>query len=157
MPLFYRNLRLPRKDLKDIMRLRMITWALRLLSAAIMLQTLYFKFTAHPESVQLFSQLRAEPWGRIGVGIIELITSIMILIPRTSTLGSFAAAVIMTGAIAAHIFVLGVYYGGDAILFTYAMVVFLASLTLLYIDRRSIRSHLKRTFGNGGGSGVSRT
>ena len=49
-----------------------ISWTLRILIAIIFLQTLYFKFTAHPDSVHIFSELGIEPYGRIGVGIFEL-------------------------------------------------------------------------------------
>jgi hypothetical protein len=63
-------------------------WLLRILAAIIMLQTLYFKFTAHPQSVKLFTELGMEPWGRIGVGTFELIASILLLIPRTTYIGA---------------------------------------------------------------------
>lgn len=49
------------------------SWVLRIAAAIILLQTLYFKFTGHPESVELFTKLGVEPWGRIGTGVIELI------------------------------------------------------------------------------------
>ena len=68
---------------------KIFQWILRLIAAIIMLQTLYFKFTAQPESVDLFTALGMEPWGRIGTGIFELIASILILIPRTTLLGAF--------------------------------------------------------------------
>jgi hypothetical protein len=52
-----------------------INWALRLIPAIILLQTLFFKFTAHPDSVAIFSKLHAEPFGRIFSGVLELITA----------------------------------------------------------------------------------
>ena len=55
---------------------------LRLTVAIVLLQTLYFKFTAHPDSVYIFSELGVEPWGRIGLGIVELIVAILILYPK---------------------------------------------------------------------------
>jgi hypothetical protein len=45
----------------------------RVVAAIILLQTLYFKFTAHPESVALFTQIGMEPWGRLGSGAVELV------------------------------------------------------------------------------------
>jgi putative oxidoreductase len=39
-------------------------------AALILLQTLYFKFTAQPESVYIFSKLGVEPFGRIGSGVL---------------------------------------------------------------------------------------
>lgn len=115
------------------------TWGLRLVAAIIMLQTLFFKFTGHPESVGLFTELGVEPWGRIGTGVIELVASILILIPSTSFLGAFLAAGLMSGAIGAHLTVLGISYGGNPLLFIYALIVFLASLVLLYLDREKIK------------------
>ena len=38
---------------------------LRVTAAAILLQTLYFKFTGAEESVYIFSTLGVEPWGRV--------------------------------------------------------------------------------------------
>jgi uncharacterized membrane protein YphA (DoxX/SURF4 family) len=61
-------------------------WILRLVPAIILLQTLYFKFTAHPESVKLFTEIGMEPWGRIGTGIIELIAATLLLIPGSRVL-----------------------------------------------------------------------
>ena len=52
-----------------------MSWLLRILAALIMLQTLYFKFSASEESVYIFSALGMEPWGRIGTGIMELIAA----------------------------------------------------------------------------------
>src|SRR5437868_1367625 len=63
-------------------------WILRLLAAAIMLQTLFFKFSGAEESIYIFSKLGMEPWGRIGTGVMELIASILILIPRTTGIGA---------------------------------------------------------------------
>jgi uncharacterized membrane protein YphA (DoxX/SURF4 family) len=116
----------------------LFVWTLRIVAAVIMLQTLFFKFTAHPESVQLFSELGVEPWGRIATGILELFASILILIPPTSYLGSILAVGLMSGAIFSHLTVLGVSYGGSPLLFTYAVVVFLASAILLYLDKKRL-------------------
>ncbi len=66
-----------------------INWALRLVPAIILLQTLFFKFTAHPDSVAIFSKLHAEPFGRIFSGVLELITAIMILNSKNHILGRY--------------------------------------------------------------------
>lgn len=67
---------------------KIFSWILRIAAAAILAQTLYFKFTAQPEAVALFSKLGVEPWGRIGAFIIELATSILLLIPATVFIGA---------------------------------------------------------------------
>ena len=86
------------------------TWLLRIIAAVILLQTLYFKFTAQPESVELFTKLGMEPWGRIGTGIGELITAILLLIPRTTLLGAVMGVGLMSGAIFFHLTKLGINF-----------------------------------------------
>ena len=83
-----------------------ISWLLRLIAAVILLQTLYFKFSAHPESVELFTKLGVEPWGRIGTGVIELITGILLIIPATGFIGAFLGGGLMSGAILSKTYVL---------------------------------------------------
>jgi hypothetical protein len=39
------------------------SWALQLLVAGILLQTLFFKFSGAEESVYIFTMVHAEPWG----------------------------------------------------------------------------------------------
>jgi uncharacterized membrane protein YphA (DoxX/SURF4 family) len=116
-----------------------VKWILRLVAAVILLQTLFFKFTAAPESVYIFTKVGAEPWGRIGSGVIELIAAALILYPRTTWLGSLIAAGVMLGAILSHLTVLGVEVMGDhGLLFSLALIVLVSSAALLYLDRRQI-------------------
>jgi uncharacterized membrane protein YphA (DoxX/SURF4 family) len=116
-----------------------LAWGLRLVAAVIMLQTLFFKFTGAEESVYIFSTLGLEPWGRIGTGVMELIASILILVPKTTALGALLAIGIMGGAIFSHLFFLGISVQRDnGQLFVYALLVFLSALTLLYMYRHEI-------------------
>jgi hypothetical protein len=48
-----------------------------------------------------------EPWGRIGSGIVELIASIMLVIPATVTVGALISLV-TSGAIFFHLTKLGI-------------------------------------------------
>jgi uncharacterized membrane protein YphA (DoxX/SURF4 family) len=122
------------------------TWVLRILAALILLQTLYFKFTAHSQSVALFKTLGMEPWGRIGTGIAELIASILILIPRTTLVGALMGLGLMGGAIFFHLTKLGINFGGDAVLFIYAVITFACCLGLIIINRRNIPKLIKLQF-----------
>ncbi len=107
-------------------------WFCRLLAAIIMLQTLYYKFSGAEESVYIFTQLGIEPWGRIGSGIVELLASVLILYPPLTVYGAVLALGTMSGAIAAHIFKLGISVKGDGgQLFIYALLVFVCSAVLL--------------------------
>lgn len=111
-------------------------WVLRLVAAVIMLQTLYFKFTAADESVYIFSELGMEPWGRIGTGVAELIASVLILYPRTTHFGAVLAMGLMGGAIFFHLVRLGIPVQGDGgQLFIYALLVFFSSASLAFIYR----------------------
>lgn len=119
------------------MKLKIIcSWALRIFATIILLQTLYFKFTGQPESVELFTKLGAEPWGRIGTGIIELIAGILLLIPSTVFVGAFLGAGLMAGAVAAHLTVIGIESNGDGgQLFILAIIVMVCSLAILVLHK----------------------
>ncbi len=118
---------------------------LRLVVAITLLQTLYFKFTAHPDSVHIFSSLGLEPYGRIIVGIMELITSILILIPRTKMFGMLGSLGIIAGAIFSHVLVLGVNVQGDGgDLFALAILVFVSSSVFLWIHRDELKELINR-------------
>ena len=107
---------------------------LRLIAAFIMVQSLYFKFSAQPESIYIFSTVGMEPWGRIATGIAELIASILLLVPATIVLGAIISVGVMIGAVGAHIFILGIEVQGDhGQLFIYAMVVLVASVILIFM------------------------
>jgi uncharacterized membrane protein YphA (DoxX/SURF4 family) len=122
------------------MAIKILTWALRLLTALILLQTLYFKFTAHPQSVHLFTILGMEPWGRIGIGSLELVASILILIPRTTAFGAVLALGLMAGAIFFHLTKLGIKFDGDYWLFIYAVTAFVCSGLLVIISKNQLLS-----------------
>jgi uncharacterized membrane protein YphA (DoxX/SURF4 family) len=124
---------------------RIIDWLFRIAIAVILLQTLYFKFTGHPESVALFSKLGVEPWGRIGTGVIELIAGILILVPATALIGAALSLGLMAGAIASHLFVIGIESDNDGgQLFMLAIIVLALSLVVLSIHRKEIPVWLAR-------------
>src|SRR6478609_4101233 len=85
-----------------------MSWALRLIVAVILIQTLFFKFTAAKESVYIFSALGMEPWGRIGSGVFELVASVLLLVPSTVLPGAAMAMAATGGAIFFHLTKLGV-------------------------------------------------
>lgn len=117
---------------------KIVIWLLRLVAAAIMLQTLYFKFSADEQSVRLFTALGMEPWGRIGTGVFELIASILILFPRTTGYGALLGMGLMAGAIFFHLTKLGIKFDGDYGLFLYAVIAFVCCAILTYIFRWQI-------------------
>ena len=124
--------------------MKILTWILRIAAAVILLQTLYFKFTAAPESVYIFSTLGIEPYGRIGSGIAELIASVLILIPRTTLLGAILGMGVMAGAILSHLLFLGIEVQSDGgTLFVLALITFICCSLLFFLNRKEIPNLLK--------------
>ena len=115
-----------------------------IIAAIILLQTLYFKFTAHPDSVYIFSTLGVEPYGRIGLGIMELIAGILLIVPRTTVIGALLALGLIFGAVASHLFILGIEVQNDGgALFMLALAV-LATSAITIILRKDELLELKK-------------
>ena len=112
---------------------------LRFAAAIILLQTLVYKFTAHPESVHIFSTLGIEPYGRIGIGILELVAGGLLIYSRLSYLGALLALGLMSGAIFSHLTVLGIEVNGDGgSLFALALITFFCSVGVLYLQKAQL-------------------
>jgi putative oxidoreductase len=121
-----------------------IIFLLRVVIAIILLQTLFFKFTAAPESVFIFSALGVEPWARWASGFAELIASILLLIPGSYAIGAILSIGIMVGAIASHIFIIGIEVHNDGgLLFFLANTVFILSLIIVIMEKEYIYKKLK--------------
>ena len=122
-------------------------WALRILAALILLQTLFFKFSGAQESIYIFSRLGMELWGRIGSGVLELIAAILILYPRTTFIGAALGAGLMSGALFFHLTKLGISVRGDGgQLFIYSLLVFISCVILLIIYRKVLTDTIKLIF-----------
>jgi putative oxidoreductase len=123
-----------------------LSWVLQFAVAAILLQTLFFKFTGAEESVYIFSSVgkfigvaAVEPWGRIGSGIFELIASILLLVPPTASLGAILTIGVMAGAVASHLLILGIEVKGDGgLLFGLALAALTGSIIVLVLRRAQI-------------------
>ncbi len=119
-----------------------LSWICRIIVAIILLQTLYFKFTGAEESKYIFTTLMGaqNEWiGRIGSGVMELITVILLLIPATAWLGALLGIGVSLGAIFSHLTKLGLVVKGDGgLLFALACTVLVGSLMTLYLHRGQI-------------------
>ncbi len=125
----------------------LIFWLAKIVAALIMLQTLYFKFTASKESVYIFTKVGIEPFGRIGIGALELVASILILIPATAYLGAGLALGLMVGALGLHLTLLGIQVMNDGgQLFIYALVVAICSAYILWVEKEKIFRLLHQLF-----------
>ena len=116
-----------------------ILFVLRLIVAVILLQTLYYKFGGHEDSIYIFTTLGLEPNGRIGIGVMELIASILILLKRISWAGALLTVGLMAGAIFSHLTQLGIEVKGDGgQLFYMAVGTWVLSLVVLWSERKQI-------------------
>jgi uncharacterized membrane protein YphA (DoxX/SURF4 family) len=114
-------------------------WIAQIATAAILLQTLYFKFSAAPESVYIFTQVGMEPYGRIGICVLELISGILLLVPRWAWAGALLALGIISGAVMMHLTILGIEVQGDGgKLFGLAVAVWVLSALILWMRRSQI-------------------
>lgn len=121
------------------MKVKLISRIAAYIAAVILFQTLYFKFTAHPDSVYIFSQLGMEPYGRIGIGVMELITGFLLIFPATRGIGAIVALGTISGAIFFHITQLGIVVNNDGgTLFLLAVAVFVLSLLIAWLERKHI-------------------
>jgi len=139
--------------------LLVLSWACRIVAAIILLQTLFFKFTAAPESVYISTKLGAfihtylpfasigtvEVSGRIGSGIMELIAAVLLLTPRFVWAGAILAMAATGGAIVSHLTFLGIEVQGDkGLLFFLAIAVLVTSVSALFLHRMQIPVFGKR-------------
>jgi hypothetical protein len=116
-----------------------LSWLLQIVVAVILLQTLFFKFTGAPESIYIFTTVGAEPWGRYGSGVMELVAAVLLLIPGTVAIGALLAVGVGIGAIFSHLTLLGIEVQGDGgLLFALACVVLVASAVVLALHRREL-------------------
>lgn len=116
-----------------------LSWALQVIAAAILAQTLFFKFTGADEARFIFETLGVEPWGRILTGVVELAAVVLLLVPRTVVVGAVVAVGLMAGAIGSHLGPLGIEVADDGgLLFGMAVVVALASVGVLVIRRARV-------------------
>jgi hypothetical protein len=83
----------------------------------------------------LFTLLGAEPWGRVLVGSVEILTTALLLWPRTAVYGGMFGFCLMLGAIGTHLLRIGITYGGDPGLFITACLVLAATAATIVLNR----------------------
>lgn len=138
--------------------LNMIQWVLVAMVAFIFLQSLPFKFSGHEQTQLIFSTIGnwlssiglseslAQGFTHYGgfiIGSLELIATILLVIPKSRMWGALLGLGLMTGAIFFHLFTpLGVARVIDdagntdnGVLFIMACIAFLSNALLIYLNR----------------------
>ena len=121
------------------------SWVAQLIAVVIMGQTLFFKFTGHPETIAIFEEKLNMPGGQYVIGIAELIACILLLIPTSVAYGALLGAGLMTGAIIGHITHIG-WEGNHLTLGIMAIITLVSCISVLIIRRKElpfIKSALK--------------
>ena len=126
--------------MNSLTRPRLIAgWICRIVAAAILLQTLFFKFTGAEESIYIFTKVGMEPWGRYASGAAELIAAVLLLTPRFTWAGALLSLGVISGALASHFTVLGIVVKNDGgLLFGLAVAVFVCSAITAWLHRQQI-------------------
>ena len=118
-----------------------IVLILKIIAAIIMFQTLFYKFPGAQESVDLFTKLvgENEAYMRIGTGILELLATILLFIPRATWLGALLTIGLMSGAILSHLTILGIEHNNDGgLLFISAIITLISGIVVLLSEKENI-------------------
>lgn len=132
------KLNLSWRIMKEKRKYRTVEMLLRIVTAIILIQTLHFKFSGHPQAIHIFSTIGMEPWGRYGIGAIELIAGILFFLPNYWKFASVITAGLMLGAIGFHLFTpLGIKVVVDGVsddghLFAMAIAALVFSVILIW-------------------------
>jgi putative oxidoreductase len=83
-----------------------LVWAFQILAAAQFFMTGLDKLSDAPVMVQLFAAVGFGQWFRYVTGTIEIVSSVLLLVPGVAALGAALLAMTMAGALIAHATVL---------------------------------------------------
>jgi uncharacterized membrane protein YphA (DoxX/SURF4 family) len=124
---------------------KIIEWILSFIAAVILLQTLFYKFSASEESVYIFTTIGLEPWGRIVIGVLEGIAGLLLIVPKSRLFGAILSIGLMSGALFFHFTSLGIEVMGDGgQIFLYSCLVLICSLIIVFFRKLEIVEILKK-------------
>lgn len=121
--------------------MKKIIFVLKIIAAIIMMQTLFYKFSGAQESVDLFTKLAGEneAYMRVGTGVLELIASVLLFIPKSIWFGAFMTIGLMSGAILGHLTKIGISHNNDGgLLFGAAIFILIVGVLVLFIEKKNI-------------------
>jgi uncharacterized membrane protein YphA (DoxX/SURF4 family) len=84
-----------------------LCWMLQIAAAAIFLFAGSKKLMADPQMVVVFAKVGIGQWFRLLTGMLEVGGGIALLVPRTAAFAAVLLALVMVGAVIAHVTVLG--------------------------------------------------
>ena len=119
------------------MNTKITSWILQLVIVVIIGNSLFFKFTDHPDTVEVFRQLGMGAFGYKLIGFLELIACVLLLIPASVAWGALLAWGLMTGALLAHVTEIG-FAGEMGVLGGMAITVWTLSIFVMYLNRTGL-------------------
>jgi hypothetical protein len=115
----------------------LVPWAAQVAVAAVLAQTLWFKFTYAPETQVIFGPRGGRP-AATAVGLVELVCVVLLLIPKTAAVGAVVSLAVISGAVLTHLTSLGIQVvnpstgeGDGGLLFGLAVAVAAGSIVVL--------------------------
>ncbi|MFV1996239.1 MAG: DoxX family protein [Verrucomicrobiales bacterium] len=108
---------------------RILLWVAKLVSASMLAHAAFEKLTGDSHAIEMFTLLEMEPSGRLVIGVIEALATLLILLPQSSVYGALLGLGVMIGATIAHLTVLGCGH------LPHAAAVTAGCLTILYLRR----------------------
>ena len=82
-------------------------WILQIGAAGMFLMAGFSKLSGDPQMIGLFDAIGLGQWFRYVTGSLEVLSAILLLIPRLSGLGALLLVGTMLGAVATHLFLVG--------------------------------------------------
>ena len=126
------------------------SWTCQIIAAAILAQTLFFKFTYAPETRLIFERLGGRP-AATAAGVMELVCAVLLLLPRMAIFGALLSLGVIAGAIGTHLFVIGIDVvdpatgrGDGGLLFGLAVAIAALSLVILALRRQEVAAMVRR-------------
>ena len=119
------------------MNTKITSWILQLVIVVIIGNSLFFKFTDHPDTVEVFRQLGMGAFGYKLIGFLELIACVLLLIPASVAWGALLAWGLMTGALLAHVTEIG-FAGEMGVLGGMAITAWTLSIFVMYLNRTGL-------------------
>lgn len=86
--------------------LNITLWCLQVLLALTFLGASSAELMGQPQMVEIFKAVGIGQWFRYVTGILELTGAVLIVVPKTRSVGAGLLVAIMLGAVAAHLFIL---------------------------------------------------
>ncbi|WP_017666838.1 DoxX family protein [Sandarakinorhabdus sp. AAP62] len=108
-----------------------LSWGLQIAAAAVFLIAGSRKLMADPQMVAVFAKVGIGQWFRLLTGALEVGGGLALLVPRFAPVSAAMLAMVMVGATAAHLTILG---GSPAL----AIALLLVCLAITWLGRYSL-------------------